>query len=279
MEQAVTTRDGLRLIADVFGAPTDRTPVLCLPGLTRNARDFTALAATLSTDRLVVAFDLRGRGRSDRDPTAQSYTLEIYAQDSLDLCDGLGLDRAAWIGTSLGGLVSMHAGSVAPERLAGLVLNDIGPELAPAGLIRIQSYAGKQQPLDSWEEAAREVRSTSESQTPGLSDEEWFEQARNRYRETPEGRIVPDYDQAIVNGPSSKVDPWWAFDRLAGLPLLLIRGEFSDLLGVETVHTMQALHPEMRFVEVPQRGHAPLLNEPVAVAAIVEFLDDIDRHR
>jgi len=279
MEQAVTTSDGLRLVADVLGTTTKRTPVLCLPGLTRNARDFTALAATLSTDRLVVAVDLRGRGRSDWDPTTQSYKLDTYARDSLELCDVLGLDRAVWIGTSLGGLVSMHAGSLAPDRLAGLVLNDIGPELAKEGLIRIQSYAGMQHPVDNWGEAVREVRSTSESQTPGLSDEEWLEQACNRYRETLEGTIVPDYDQAIVNGPASEVDPWWVFDRLAGLPLLLLRGEFSDLLDVETVQAMQALHPEMRFVEVPQRGHAPLLNEPVAAAAISEFLDDIDQTR
>jgi pimeloyl-ACP methyl ester carboxylesterase len=279
VEHTITTYDGLRLVADVSGTATDRSPVLCLPGLTRNARDFTVLAAMLSVDRLVVAFDLRGRGRSDRDPTAQSYTLATYARDSLDLCDALGLDRAVWIGTSLGGLVSMHAGSMAPERLAGLVLNDIGPELAPEGLTRIQSYAGKQEPLESWEVVVREVHLTSGAQTPGLSDQEWLEQAHNRYRETPEGKIIPDYDQAIVDGPASEVDPWWVFDRLTGLPLLVLRGEFSDLLSLETVQTMQALHPEMRFVEVPNRGHAPLLNEPAAAAALTEFLDNIDRHR
>ena len=164
--------------------------------------------------------DLRGRGRSGRDPTAQSYTLDVYADDMVQLCDALKLERAVWIGTSLGGLVSMRVGASAPHLVAGIVLNDIGPELEPEGLARIQSYAGHQGPVATWPEAVAQVRAVSEDQTPGLSDEEWLDQAHQRDRELPDGRIVPDYDPAIVSGPPSELDPWWVFERLADIPLL-----------------------------------------------------------
>jgi pimeloyl-ACP methyl ester carboxylesterase len=277
MERVAIAGDGVRLVADVFGSRGDRVPVVCVPGLTRNARDFTEVAAQLAQDRLVAAVDLRGRGRSGRDPSGGSYTLGVYADDMVHLCDALELDRPAWIGTSLGGLVAMHVGSAAPNRVAGIVLNDIGPELAPEGLARIQSYAGKQQDVASWSEAMEQVRQVSEDQTPGLSQDEWLEQAHQRYRELPDGRIVADYDPAIVSGPPSELDPWWVFERLAALPLLVLRGELSDLLGADTVRTMELLHPGMHTVEIPGRGHAPLLNEPAAVESIRAFLDDVDQ--
>lgn len=128
MERSLLASDGVRLVADVFGKAGTRSPVVCVPGLTRCARDFTELTSRLAQDRLAVAVDLRGRGRSDRDPTAQSYTLGVYADDMVQLCDALELERAVWIGTSLGGLVSMDVGALAPNRVAGIVLNDIGPE-------------------------------------------------------------------------------------------------------------------------------------------------------
>lgn len=276
MERVFRASDGLGLVADVFGAASNRTPVVCVPGLTRNARDFTELASRLAANRLVVAVDLRGRGRSDRDPTARSYALGVYADDMVQLVDALEVERAVWIGTSLGGLVSMHVGFLAPNRVAGIVLNDIGPELAPEGLARIQSYAGKQGDVTSWLEAVAQVRSVSEMQTPGLSHEEWLDEAHQRYREMPNGRIVPDYDPAIVNGPPSELEPWWVFDRLADIPLLLLRGELSDLLDADTVRTMEAVHPGLRAVVVPERGHAPLLNEPAAIEAVDAFLDEVD---
>ena len=277
MERAFLARDGLRLVADVFGAGGTRVPAVCVPGLTRNARDFTELTSRLAQDRLVVAVDLRGRGRSERDPTAHSYTLGVYADDMVRLCDHLELERAIWIGTSLGGLVSMHIGAVAPNRVAGIVLNDIGPEVEPEGLARIQSYAGQQGPVTAWREAVAAVRMVSEEQAPGLSDDAWLEQAHQRYREMPDGQIVPDYDPDIVSGPSSELDPWWVFDRLGDIPLLVLRGVLSDLLSARTVRTMGAIHPGLRAVEVPQRGHAPMLDEPAAVEALDAFLDDVER--
>lgn len=277
MEHVVVAGDGVQLAVDVFGSPTTRAPVLCIPGLTRNARDFGPLASRLSADRLVAAVDLRGRGRSGRDPSAQSYTLTSYASDVLAVCDALELGRPVWIGTSLGGLISMQVGAAEPERAAGIVLNDIGPELAPEGIARIRSYAGHQPAVGGWSEAVAQVREVSEAHAPDLSDEEWLEQARMRYRETDEGDVVLDYDPAIVNGPPSGEDPWRLFGRLTGLPVLLLRGELSDLLAKETVRKMQEVHPGMRAVEVPMRGHAPFLNEPVAVEAIEAFLDQVDR--
>jgi pimeloyl-ACP methyl ester carboxylesterase len=203
----------------------------------------------------------------------------VYADDMIQLCDVLGLERAVWIGTSLGGLVSMHVGAMAPNRVSGIVLNDIGPELEPEGLVRIQSYAEQQGAVDTWLEAVAQVREVSELQAPGLSDEEWMEQAHQRYRELPDGRIVPDYDPAILSGPPSELDPWWVFELLTDIPLLLLRGELSDLLSAETVRAMGVIHPGMRAVEVPQRGHAPMLNEPAAVEAVNAFLNDVDQIR
>lgn len=279
MEQLVIAPDGVQLAADVFGFPTSGAPALCVPGLTRNARDFTQLASRLAANRLVVAVDLRGRGRSGRDPSSRSYTLTTYAADLLHVCDALELQRPVWIGTSLGGLISMQVGATAPDRVAGIVLNDIGPELAPEGLARIRSYAGNQPAVDSWSEAVTQVREVSEAQAPDLTDEEWLAQARMRYRELDDGRLVPDYDPAIVSGPPSGEDPWQAFGRLVDLPLLVIRGELSDLLAAETVRKMQAVHPAMQAVEVPARGHAPFLDEPVALKAIDAFLEGVDRAR
>lgn len=131
--------------------------------------------------------------------------------------------------------------------------------------------------MTTWLEAVAQVRAVSELQTPGLSDEEWLDQTHQRYRELPDGRIIPDYDPAVVSGPPSDLDPWWVFERLADIPLLVLRGEFSDLLSAETVQTMEVIHPGMRAVEVPRRGHAPMLNEPAAVEAVNAFLNDVDR--
>jgi pimeloyl-ACP methyl ester carboxylesterase len=277
VERAFTMGDGTEVVADVFGAPTGKSSTVCIPGLTRNARDFTELGERLAKDRQVVAVDLRGRGRSGRDPTAATYAVATYAADVLQICAALGLDRAVWIGTSLGGMVSMYAASRQPSRIAGIVLNDIGPALASEGVARISAYAGKQGPVDSWEAAVAQVRMVSEQQAPGLSEAAWRREARRRYRETDDGRVVLDYDQGIVNGPPPTEDPWDWFGRLDDLPLLLLRGELSDLLSADTAQRMLAGHPAMRLVEVPERGHAPLLDEPAALEAIDAFLEDVDR--
>lgn len=268
--------DGASLCADVYGTRGERCPVLCIPGLTRNARDFAPLADRLGRDRLVVAVDLRGRGRSAYDPTAASYRLDVYAADVLAWADELSLDRVALVGTSLGGLVATHVGMTAPGRVAGIVLNDVGPELAPEGAERIAAYAGEPVAVETWAEAIAQTRLVSEVALPGLSDEEWAEEARRRYDPAPDGRLVPAYDPGVVRGPGSGVDPWWAFHAVASIPVLLVRGAISDLLAPETVEAMRAVHPDLEVVEVPGRGHAPLLHETLARDAVERFLHRLD---
>jgi pimeloyl-ACP methyl ester carboxylesterase len=275
-EHVVNAADGLVLSAMVYGQPTDRRAVVCIPGLTRNARDFVALASDLAADRLVVVVDLRGRGRSGYDATAQSYRVDVYADDVRWVIDDLGVGPAIVIGTSLGGLTAMRLGERAPDRVAGIVLNDIGPEIVPAGLARIASYAGKLPPARSWDEAVLQVRMVSDDALPGLTDAEWIEQTRQRYREQPDGTVVPDHDPLIASGPPATDDPWEVFGALEAIPLLLVRGERTDILAAETADAMAAIHPGMVIATVPDRGHAPTLDEPVARSAIDRFLAEVD---
>ncbi len=275
--QWVKAADGCELWMDLHGEPTDRLPVVCIPGLTRNARDFTRLAESLGLDRLVVAVDLRGRGRSGRDPSAESYRLDVYVEDLFSIVDALSVGPAIVIGTSLGGMVAMRMGAAAPARVAGLVLNDIGPDVAPEGAARIASYAGHQPAVGTWEEAVAQTRLVSETALPGLSDEAWRAEAAQRYRQAPDGRVVPDYDPGITAGPPSSDDPWWVFHALSSIPLLVVRGALSDVLAPETVTLMAAMHPTMEALEVPGRGHVPLLHEPLAEDAVRRFLSALDR--
>jgi pimeloyl-ACP methyl ester carboxylesterase len=271
-EHEVIAADGVPLFVRSYGEPGERPAVVCIAGLTRNSRDFEALAPDLAVDRLVLAVDLRGRGRSGSDPSARTYTVSTYADDVARVIDAFGLDRVVVIGTSLGGLTAMWLGSVHPERLAGIVLNDIGPELQPEGLARVASYAGKLAPTSTWDEAVAQSRSVSEAALPGLSDDDWATIARQRYRERPDGAVVIDHDAGITNGPPAAEDPWWVFERLAGIPILVLRGATTDLLAPATVEAMARLHPGLVAVDVPDRGHAPTLEEPVARTALQEFL-------
>lgn len=274
-EREVIAADGVGTFVRSFGEPTARPAVVCIAGLTRNSRDFEAVAPDLAVDRLVLAVDLRGRGRSGADPTARSYTLSTYADDVVAVLDAFGLERVVIVGTSLGGLTAMWLGAARPERLAGIVLNDIGPELQPEGAARVASYAGKLGPIRTWDEAVAQCRSVSEEALPGVSDDEWLTIARQRYREEPDGTVVIDHDPGITLGPPSTEDPWSIFERLAGIPILLLRGAITDLLAPSTVETMEALHPGLVAVEVPDRGHAPTLEEPAARKAITDFLATI----
>ena len=275
-EVSVEVDDGARIVADVYGEASDLVPVLCLHGLTRNARDFTDVGRRLGRTRLVVAVDVRGRGRSTYDPTRQTYSQPVYARDAAAVCDALDVDRWVFLGTSMGGQVAMRIGGQRPELVAGLVLNDVGPVIERAGLQRVLSYAGKQESVADWSEAVRQLRAISEDATPGLTDDEWLREARQRYRVEADGSVVPDYDPGIVDGPLTSDDWWEIFASLGDVPLLVLRGASSDILSRETVQIMQAVHPTMRAVEVPGRGHVPLLDEPEAMAAVDEFLAGVD---
>ncbi|HEU4961346.1 MAG TPA: alpha/beta hydrolase [Sphingomonas sp.] len=269
--------DGLKLhVRDYPGDPS-RPPILCIPGLTRNARDFEELADRLAGDWRVLAVDLRGRGESAyaRDPA--SYTPLTYADDLLALLDELALPRVAAFGTSLGGIVTMLIAARAGDRLAGVLLNDVGPEIELAGLARIRSYVGKPGSFPTWMHAARALADGNAEIYPHYAVDDWLAMAKRLYRINGAGRIVLDYDMKIAEpfrepGGEAAPDMWPAFAALDGVPALIVRGGLSDVLSAETADRMAASLAHAELVTVPGVGHAPLLTEPECAAAIDRLL-------
>src|SRR5271163_2683522 len=219
-----SSTDGLRPYCRIY-SPTRSAglPVLCLPGLTRNSRDFVALGAHLSAEHEVLSADLRGRGRSAWDPDPSHYQLPTYVQDVWSLLDSRALTRLLLVGTSLGALIAMAMAGTRPDRIAGIILNDAGPEIDPVGLRRIASYAGKLPPVSSWAEAAAQAKSVYGLALPGLSDEEWLEYARCAYRENAAGAPIPDMDpkisEAFTKPSSAAGDLWPLYSLIRGVPL------------------------------------------------------------
>jgi len=282
-EQRCTSADGLELYCRIYERQAPRGPsagrgltVLCLPGLTRNCRDFEALAPHLAARHRVVCADLRGRGFSARDPQWQNYHPGTYIADLQRLLQALDLERVAIIGTSLGGLLGMMLGAANPERLAGLVLNDIGPEIDPRGIERIRSYTGTLPPVRTWDDAIAQLRAVYGNAWPDLSAETWSVLVRRSYREDAAGVPVLDCDprigDALRAAPAGPGSLWPLFARLRATPLLVIHGALSDILGVDTLERMQREKPDLECVTVGNRGHVPLLDEPAALAAIDRFL-------
>lgn len=281
-ERRFTSDDGLDLFArDRAGAAGPaRLPVIAIHGLTRNSADFEGVAQRIAAlGRRVLSVDVRGRGRSDRAPDPMTYRPDVYARDVLALMDQAGIGCALFLGTSMGGLITMATALAAPDRVAGAVLNDIGPEVAPEGLARIAAYAGQKVEIASWADAAAYARRINAQALPHYGDADWDAFARRTFREDASGVPVLDYDPDIsapirAAGRDALVpDLWPAFRHLAeGRPLLLIRGETSDLLSAGIADRMQTAAPAMRRVEVPGIGHAPMLDEPAAWDAIAAFL-------
>ena len=271
------SHDGLRLFSRVYAGPRADAPVVvCLHGLMRNSRDFEDLAPHLAARYRVVVPDVRGRGLSARDPNFGNYQIPIYLADLLLLCAGLGVRRAYIIGTSMGGLMAMVLAVTQPQLVAGIVLNDVGAEVDPQGLERIRGYAGKSPPVRSWEQAVAQVRSIYGAAWPGLSEERWERIARLSYRANAHGEPEADADP-LISEPlrdTSVAAPnlWPLWGALAKVPILVIRGAQSDILSVATLARMQREKPDLEVLEVPNRGHAPLLDEPECLAAIDEFL-------
>jgi pimeloyl-ACP methyl ester carboxylesterase len=270
--------DGLDLYCRVYPADGPKgPPVLCLPGLTRNSRDFASLARHLQPGREVMTADLRGRGRSawDKDPT--HYQLAYYVKDVCALLASRSVARFLIVGTSLGALMAMTLAAMQPDKIAGIVLNDAGPELDPAGLRRIAGYAGKLPPVSSWDEAAAQTKSVYGAATPGLSDTDWLEYARRGYRENADGIPIPDVDPKISEAFKAPTGPapdmWPLYAQIKPVPMLVIRGALSDILSASTVARMVREKPDLRHITVANRGHTPLLDEPECVAAIDEFLE------
>lgn len=279
-----SARDGLRLYGrDYPGSDGTRLPVVCLPGLTRNSRDFHELALRLSggaAGRRVISLDFRGRGRSDYDPSGGSYLPGVEAQDVLDGLANRGIARAAFVGTSRGGIVTMLLGGMAPEKIGAAVLNDIGSIIDTAGLVHIRSYVGVPLPDIDWDQAARLLAATSAAEFPASSPEDWQRRARLTFAEM-NGRPMLDYDRALAAGfkdvtpQSPPVDLSAAFATLHAVPVLVIRGGCSRLLSAATVTAMQAAHPGLESFEVAGQGHPPDLRGEVA-SRIADFLDRID---
>jgi pimeloyl-ACP methyl ester carboxylesterase len=265
-----TAADGARL---AYRDEGNGLPVLCLAGLTRSMADFDYALPALAGCR-VIRMDYRGRGESQWTGPA-TYTVPLEAQDALALLDYLGLPQAAVLGTSRGGLIGMFLGLVARPRITGLCLNDVGPEIHRPGLERIKDYVGRNPAARTLREmAARMPKAmTGFAQVP---DSRWLEEVRHFYDETPKGlriRYDPtlrDAFHSAFSGPP--VDMWPMFDALAGLPLALIRGANSDLLSPQTAAEMIRRRPDMTYADVPDRGHVPFLDEPVAVAALSDWL-------
>lgn len=275
--------DGLQLYARDYAGPEDSTllPVLCMHGLTRNSADFAWLAAHLAKTRRVVSVDQRGRGRSAYDPEPANYTPVTYVGDMLALLDRLALPKVLLIGTSLGGLMAMIMANMQPERFVGIVINDIGPDLDPVGLDRIKSYVGKRREIRNWDDAVAQTREINGGAFPNYGDAEWLRFTRGLYREV-DGIPQLAHDSAIAQpmlaDESNAVPPdlWPLFSAMAAIPMLLVRGELSDLLAMDCVAKMQEIAPTLHVAHIPDRGHAPMLDEPIAVSAIDAFLAEVD---
>lgn len=295
-EHRYASKDGLSLYYREYGDGDE--VIICLPGLTRNSKDFHDLATRLTSGPngkyRVLCLDLRGRGRSDHDPKWRHYHPGTYVRDTWGLMDELGINRFIIIGTSLGGLIAMIMSAQQPERLRAVIMNDIGPEIDPVGYARILSYVGKATVVNNWQDAAAHCKRISGLAAPGMSDDFWLDFARKTYREDSDRKPAPDMDANI--GLASRkgvkaaqtlakirktglikriagvyIDPWDSF-RTMNMPLLVLRGAISDILSDDIVDRMAAVKPDMQRALIPNRGHAPLLDEPESLAAIDSFL-------
>jgi len=272
-----TSADGLTLRYRDYAGREDRPPLLCIPGLTRNCRDFEGVAEAFAGEWRVVALDLRGRGQSDYARDSSSYMPMQYVADVAALLDQAGLERVVALGTSLGGIVTMLLAMTAPERIAGAVLNDIGPEIEPAGLARIRDYVGQGRSFPTWMHAARGLKDQGGVAYPDYALADWLRLAKRLMVVGPGGRITFDYDMKIAEpfnrqDGTAPVDMWPIFQALAGRPVLAVRGELSDILSDATLARMGRELPGLETVTVARVGHAPTLEEPAAREAIGRLL-------
>jgi pimeloyl-ACP methyl ester carboxylesterase len=272
--------EGLRLHYRDYEGPRDKPPILCIPGLTRNARDFEPVAERYAGTWRVIAVDLRGRGESEYDPNTRRYSPHNYVADLLKLLDQEGIADAVFFGTSLGGICTMLFASTDVDRIAGAMLNDIGPEIDSAGVERIGGYVGKETSFKDWDEAVRKLAERNREIFPCWDQDQWQRFARRICHETPKG-IVFQYDKGIADNfraatETSARDNWNLYRSLAGRPVTILRGELSDLLSRETAERMvEAMDGEAELVVIPDAGHAPTLDEPEALEALDRLLERV----
>nr|WP_299504551.1 alpha/beta hydrolase [uncultured Rhizobium sp.] len=277
----ISVPDGLKLHVRILGAGNAGLPVVCLPGLTRNGRDFEAIARLLSSAPhgfKVISITSRGRGLSDRDPEPSRYTIPVEAMDVVAVLDQLAIDKAHFIGTSRGGLILHVLAMTHLDRIATVVLNDIGPVLEVEGLRQIQAYLGRRRKPQTFAEAALILKEAHGDEFPALTDEDWQGLAAAIYRESG-GEIVTDYDPEIgiqfraADLSQPVADLWPQFTLLADIPVMVVRGEHSRLLSPETVDAMGQRHPRLLAVVAPGQGHAPLLDLGPLPEQIADFLN------
>jgi len=288
-----TSHEGLPLHARDYApvGETQKLPVICIHGLTRNARDFEDLAPRIAdTGRRVLAVDVRGRGLSAHDPNPMNYHPGTYATDVVSLLAAAGIDKAVFVGTSMGGLITMVLTSIQPQAIAAAVLNDVGPELSPVGLARIAGYTGMASRFDTWQDAVAYARAINEAAFPAYGPQDWDVFARRLFDEKDGGWVLaydPDISAPIKAAAEAAAktqaeggqalappDMYPLFRALAtDRPLLLVRGGISDLIDPPIAERMRAAAPRMAYAEVPGVGHAPMLTEPEAWAAIEKLLE------
>ena len=281
-EKFFRSRDGLQLYYRDYAGDARKAPVLCLHGLTRNSRDFAALAEHIAPARRVIVPDQRGRGRSQYDSHWLNYHPGTYVDDMWTLLRELSLERVIVVGTSLGGLMTMLMAAMRPQVLAGAVLNDIGPEIDPAGATRIQSYAGRLPPVRNWDDAAAQMKMTFGLALPEYTEQQWRTFARLAFDEGEDGvpRLaadpkIGDAIRSIPAPPGAVQALWLAFGQLRAMPALAFRGAHSDVLSAATFERMQREVPSLVAVTVANRGHAPQLDEPDSLRAIDTFLSGL----
>lgn len=272
--------DGLKLHYRDYPGDDAKTPIICVPGLTRNARDFAHLGNWLDGKRRIIMVNLRGRGDSEYAKDSASYNPKTYVADIVKLMDEIGLPKAVFFGTSLGGVVTMIIASRHPGRVAGAMLNDIGPDVDQRGLDRIAENLGQGRSFETWAHAARDKAEESGSIYPDYSLKDWIAFSKKLYRMNSSGRIKLDYDMKISEPFESKGGGndamWRALESLQDVPTLIMRGDLSDLLSAATAQKMLDKLNAAELVTVPRVGHAPTLEEPASLDAIAALLQRFD---
>jgi pimeloyl-ACP methyl ester carboxylesterase len=275
----VSAQDGLALYYRDYGDRlASRTPMLCLSGLTRNSADFAALAERLSGERRVICPDYRGRGRSAYDRDWRNYDPYVYVSDISHLLTATGIGRAVIVGTSMGGLLAMGLAVLRPTLVAGVVLNDIGPDVATPGLGRILQYVGMDYPQSDWDAAIRFLKDLTPNLAPKADDAWWRTHAEGTYRKGADGRLHFDWDLALakpLDHQRKATDLWAMFRGLKPIRTLAFRGALSDVLSEDVFRRMALEKPDLVCVTVPDTGHTPSLSEPQATSALDAFLQPL----
>lgn len=287
MDNYLLTQDGLSIYyREIWTGPStynkpcsnEHTTILCLPGLTRNHRDFLAMASQITDVYHLICPDMRGRGQSQYDSNPDNYSPPTYVKDMWLLLDELSIDRVVVLGTSLGGLMGMLMAAEHPDRIEAVILNDIGAEVSAEALQKITDYLNSSGPEDNWHSTVLTLQSKHGEQFTDLDESQWEDLAKRLYQ-VRNNRIVPDYDQTIIRNTSQNaLDLWPIFKALLSIPALVLRGENSDLLTSDTLSKMKALKQDLHTATVPNRGHAPFLDEDAAINAIQSFLQGLRKH-